>query len=388
VRVAWQPQLGSHLIFVRLSLSRVLKKQKTFEAVKVLAGGVKDAVKKGFEEKAEECGQITGEWMKNMIVEYHTKMETLIDFFKLTTLQDSFPPDHNQNDGASNENDDDDGIVFAEGEGEENVVNNQAIRHRLYAYEGRFWHVLKDFDFPLDVHLGTGWKIWVCGLPSNETVGVNDILVQAPVLPFRNLKPTMLPLDARKKVQLHWKPIFSLMESVPADLAILPVMDTDSISLSFSVGKQYLKARVSYVFESIGATPDRWGISTWSKKVARSSILKHGNVSDKANIPVATHHNQPRQQCNPCKRPLADLRRIRRWVEREPAATNDGDGDGPVRLLLAVNLTATDIARGEEIEREVSEEMAEELREHRRVTNAGRPDGHGGVIFVGPQFQN
>lgn len=48
-------------------------------------------------------------------------------------------------------------------------------------------------------------------------------------------------------------------------------------------------------------------------------------------------------------------------------------------------LTATAIARGEEIERQVSEEMAEELRENRRVTNVGRPDGHGGVLFVGPR---
>jgi hypothetical protein len=200
-----------------------------------------------------------------------------------------------------------------------------------------------------------------------------------------NLKPTILPLDARKKFQLHLKPIFSLMESVP-DLAILPVMDTDSISLSFSVGKHYLKARVSSVFESVRATPDRWGISTWSKKVARSSILKHGNVSDKANIPVATCHNQPRQQRNPGKRLLADLQRTCQRVEREPAATNDSDR--PEWLLPAVNLTATAIARGEEIEREVSEEMAEELREHRWVTNAGRPDGHGVVIFVGPRFQN
>jgi hypothetical protein len=139
-----------------------------------MAGGVKDAVKKGFEEKAEECGQMTGERMKNMIIEYHTKMETLIDL-KLTALKDSFPPNHNQNDEASNKNDDNDGIIFAEGEGEEIIVNNQAIWHRLYAYEGRFWHVPKDFDFPLGVRLDTGWKLWVCGLPSNETVGVNDI---------------------------------------------------------------------------------------------------------------------------------------------------------------------------------------------------------------------
>ena len=144
-----------------------------------------------------------------------------------------------------------------------------------------------------------------------DTGDADDIRVQAPVRPFRVLKPTMLPPDARKKFQLHWKPIFSLMEGAP-DLEISPAMDTDSISLSFSVGKEYLKARVSYAFESERATPDQWGISTWSRKVARSQITKHGNDSDKANLPVATRHNQPRQQRNPRNRPLADLRKTRR----------------------------------------------------------------------------
>jgi hypothetical protein len=55
---------------------------------------------------------------------------------------------------------------------------------------------------------------------------------------------------------------------------------------------------------------------------------------------------------------------------------------------LLVNLTAAAIARGKEIERRVRKEMAEEIREERRVTDLGRPDGHGGLLFVGPQFQN
>jgi hypothetical protein len=215
-------------------------------------------------------------------------------------------PHHNQNDGENNENDGDDGVIFAEGEEEAVITNNETIRHRLYAYDGRFWHVPKDFAFPLGVRLDTGWKLWTCGLPSNETVGANDIRLQAPVHPFRILQAKMLPPEIRKKFQLHWKPIFSLMEGAP-DLEILPAMDTDSISLSFSVGKQHLKARVSYAFDSERATPDQWEISTWSKKVARSSILKHGNVSDIANLPAATRHNQPRQHHQPRHRPPADL---------------------------------------------------------------------------------
>ena len=32
-------------------------------------------------------------------------------------------------------------------------------------------------------------------------------------------------------------------------------------------------------------------------------------------------------------------------------------------------------------------DMADEISEHRRLTNLGRPDGHGGLIFIGPRFQ-
>jgi hypothetical protein len=282
--------------------------KETLVEVQGMAATVKAAVANGFEEKALECGHMTGERMDTMLVSYHTKIEELID----KKLSDMNIPGDNRNDGEGNE-DGDDGIVFAEGEVE--VVNNQAIQHRLCAYEGRFWHVPKDFEFPVGVRLDTGWKAWVCGLPSNETVGANDIRMQAPVRPFRILKPAMLPPDVRKKFQLHWMPIVSLMMEAAPDSEILPAMDTESIALSFANGKEHLKTRVSYVFESERASPDRWGISTWSKKVARSSILKHGNISDKANLPVATRHNKPRQQRNPRHKPIADLRRTRRRVD-------------------------------------------------------------------------
>jgi hypothetical protein len=72
--------------------------------------------------------------------------------------------------------------------------------------------------------------------------------------------------------------------------------------------------------------------------------------------------------------------RARRIVEAPPATNGNGLPD--VRAILPVAVTAC----GEEIEREVSEEMVEELTEHRRLTNLGRPDGHGGEIFIGPWY--
>jgi hypothetical protein len=71
---------------------------------------------------------------------------------------------------------------------------------------------------------------------------------------------------------------------------------------------------------------------------------------------------------------------MRRTVEVPPATNGDGLPD------VRVNLTAAVTACGKEIEREVSEEMAEELTEHRRLTNLGRPDGHGGEIFIGLRY--
>jgi hypothetical protein len=59
----------------------------------------------------------------------------------------------------------------------------------------------------------------------------------------------MLPLEAQKRFQLHWKPIFSLMEGAP-DLEMTAEMSSDAISLSSSAGKEYLKTRVSYVFDN------------------------------------------------------------------------------------------------------------------------------------------
>jgi hypothetical protein len=49
-------------------------------------------------------------------------------------------------------------------------------------------------------------------------------------------------------------------------------------------------------------------------------------------------------------------------------------------------LTAAAAARGEAIAREVREGMADEVAEHRRMANLGRPDGHGGLVFIGPTF--
>jgi hypothetical protein len=168
------------------------------------------------------------------------------------------------------------------------------------------------------------------------------------------------------------------MEDEP-DLNIL-----DPIALSISVEKQHLKTKVSYILENPQSSPDQWGISTWSKKVARSSILKDGNALDISNLPEASCYNQPRQRHNPRQRGLVDLPRTRRRTIRPTQQEEEQAARGTEEPAAAAagklpNITVTAaavIAQGEAIERAVREGMADEIQEHRRLTNLGRPDGH------------
>jgi hypothetical protein len=62
------------------------------------------------------------------------------------------------------------------------------------------------------MHLDTAWKIWLYGLPANETIDTNGTRFQAPIRPFRSIKLDMLPKVAKRDFQLHWRPICAMME--------------------------------------------------------------------------------------------------------------------------------------------------------------------------------
>ncbi len=73
-----------------------------------------------------------------------------------------------------------------------------------FMYDGRLHsHVPKDFSFPLELNLTTGWSLWILGMPAKR------------IRPFRLLKKESLPLNIRSQFVLHWKPIFERMEPAP-----------------------------------------------------------------------------------------------------------------------------------------------------------------------------
>jgi hypothetical protein len=370
--------------------------EATLEAVKGMIETVKTSVKDAFEEKAAENGQVTGERLKQMLDEHQESIVQLIDN-KLTELRnemrDCFPAAPEQQDGGS----DDGAMQFAEGEAEDvsvrdtNTQQEVQVTYRNYSHGGNFWNVPKDFTFPTGVRLDTGWKIWLCGLPGNETVDNNGNRQQAPIRPFRKLKDDMLPDEIKKNLRLHWRPIFSMMEAAPGIKIRETGIDSDYLHTSFHAAREYLKTRVRYAFENENWHPERWGISTWSRKVQRSSILKHGTEQDKANLPPESNHNKSRRQHGRAK-PQADRRRVRQRTDRTSGRARRRDYDDEVGELpdLRDRLTPAAIARDQQIQAEVAAEevraQLQQLEEARRANRFGIAQADGTTVHVGPRF--
>jgi hypothetical protein len=98
----------------------------------------------------------------------------------------------------------------------------------------------------------------------------------------------MLPNPIRQGFNLHWRPIFEVMEACPG----LDVADEDL----FEQGIALSKSRVEHVLNKRRTKPMQWELSTRSRHVQRSSIEKSGTESDKAALPTGTsRYNKPRK---------------------------------------------------------------------------------------------
>jgi hypothetical protein len=195
--------------------------RKTLEQVKNMTQTVKDSVKNAYKEKAAQNGQLTGECLKQIIEENQKTMHDMINE-KLTKLKSEIQQwligASTQQDNNSEEN----MVQFADGDVDEEGPEMQGlpqVRYRTYAHSGKYWHIPKNFSFPVGVTLKAGWKLWIQGLPANETVDCIGHQLQEPIRPFRKMKPEMLPELVKTKYNFQWQPIFSFIEQAP-DLEI------------------------------------------------------------------------------------------------------------------------------------------------------------------------
>ena len=184
-----------------------------------------------------------------------------------------------------------------------------------------------------------------------------------------------------------------MMEAAPGIEIRETGIDSRYLHTSFDAPKEYLKTRVSYVYENECLHLEQWGISTWSKKVQHSLILKDGTEEDKANLPPELNHIKSHQQ-HGCTKPQAD----RRWVQQHLNHTSrharcQDNGDEGELPDLQDSLMPAAIACLQQIEAELVTEEArsqqqqqQQQNEARRANRFGIAQADGTTVHVGPRF--
>ena len=145
------------------------------------------------------------------------------------------------------------------------------------------------FEFPSETKRLEGWRKWLCG----QTFVHEGITWQLP--PFRQL--TGIDFTAENRTILHneWRPIFLKMMETP-DLVIPEQVSEQFISESFERATQHLKDNFSYIFAKPRDILADYKLGTWSKKIKRSEVMKHGTEEDKQKLPPPKAGNKKRTQ--------------------------------------------------------------------------------------------
>ena len=345
----------------------------TLAEVKHLTESVRTAVSEAYEEKALENGQITTEQMNTimntMFDRYETRMKTYIGD-QITMLRQEMPVCLNREPVPAEDNLDDFGLPFADGEPEPQPHSTSAV-FRNFVHNGRFWCVPETFELPSRIKLENGWRLWVQGLPGFQIEGRDHLARAAPIRPFRKFTNAMLPPDIKRRFCLHWSPIFKVMEEAPG-LEIpenLSAIDGNFLLDSFSCAMAYLREhRVQYVFQNTRSKPNDWEVATWSKHVRRSVIEKYGTGEDKANLPEANRFNGRRVQHSKRKRApsVNGQRRVGRRSERRSQGRAN---DSPPLASHATEAVQIEMAARIQALRDVHEEVRHHATERRAERN-------------------
>ena len=158
----------------------------------------------------------------------------------------------------------------------------------MHNYDGKFWQVPKNFDFPAKTKQKRAWEFWLCGMKYREEN----------IRPFRQLKPSLLPKNAQIKFKTQWQPILKKMENA-RDLNIpdtISDINSDVIKNTYAKTTEYLSKNVcSFLWEKEKGNVENLTVESWLTYMQHACIKKNGNQSNIANLPTETRYNMPHQ---------------------------------------------------------------------------------------------
>jgi len=169
------------------------------------------------------------------------------------------------------------------------------IRRNFHFWNGKYWHVPQDWEFPEKCLRKRGWELWLRGIPSfRDNRGIS-----APIMPFRRFDPKFLPKKLAVKFKTEWKVLYSkMMEGLSNNIGNANSISDSDIDASFDEATLYLKNEIcSFIFtKEKYKNHGNWTIGTWSKRLRREMILKEGTTRDVNNLPQENHNNRKRKR--------------------------------------------------------------------------------------------
>ncbi len=70
-------------------------------------------------------------------------------------------------------------------------------------------------------------------------------------------------------------------------------IDEAFIQTSYTIATEYLKECYSFIFKAGDGVVCNYTIGTWSSKIKRSEVLRHGTEADISRLPPVNAHNKP-----------------------------------------------------------------------------------------------
>ena len=123
--------------------SRLVRMCKdTLREIRELTATIKEAVSEAFEEKALKNGHMTSEKLKELFEDYHAQVVKAIDE-QISSIKVGRLISNEEDSNSVNED-----YPLLDGCVDEVVrSDNDVMKYKLYTYDGKFWHVPKDFCF-------------------------------------------------------------------------------------------------------------------------------------------------------------------------------------------------------------------------------------------------
>lgn len=351
--------------------------------------GLIDAVKTAIENQAWDSGHITGSKLKEILEEFNNKQLKVVED-RLVEVRDEFRTANVGNNRPAATR-----VTPAR-----RAAGNSTVT-TLFMYDGKFYGVPKDYEFPKKLTIGEALRFYLNGQSVSDDGS-------ARVRPFAKLSCELLPKRLRTPFTLDFRRIFGFIEQ---GVEMTPARDGKEISNEIMEEilrkcEIYLEERVEYCFllqptrlknnkSKQAKTPMQWTIGSWGTKVSRSSIETKGTASDKANLGEKTGRNGSRpglkrkghQKEKPLYRKRQNDRLKKRGTSNRTNNRNDesGDEDGFAAAFADVPaLTERGRARDAEIQENVNADMAVEqqaMMAHRQAV--GDAVGHNGdLLFV------